>query len=51
MRSWDEIRQWRRLRRAELIERRIALSQQQRAEFPARIRQAIGEAFPQLKTL
>jgi len=47
--SWDEIRQWRRLRRAELIERRIALSQQQRAEFPARIRQAIGEAFPQLK--
>jgi 5-formyltetrahydrofolate cyclo-ligase len=47
--SWDEVRQWRRLRRAELIERRIALPQQQRAEFTARIRRAIGEAFPRLK--
>jgi 5-formyltetrahydrofolate cyclo-ligase len=47
--SWDEIRQWRRLRRAELIERRIALPQQQRTEFSERIRRTIGEAFPQLK--
>jgi 5-formyltetrahydrofolate cyclo-ligase len=47
--SWDEIRQWRRLRRAELIERRIALPQQQRAEFSERIRRTIAEAFPQLK--
>jgi 5-formyltetrahydrofolate cyclo-ligase len=47
--SWAEIRQWRRERRAELIERRIALPQQQRAEFSERIRRTIGEAFPQLK--
>ena len=49
MRSWDEIRQRRRLRRAELIERRIALPQQQRAEFSERIRWTITEAFPQLE--
>lgn len=49
MQSWDEIRQWRRLRRAELIERRIALPQQQRAEFSERIRWTITEAFPQLE--
>jgi 5-formyltetrahydrofolate cyclo-ligase len=47
--SWDEIRQWRRLRRAELIQRRIGLPQQQRADFSERIRRTIGEAFPQLK--
>ena len=49
MQNWAEIRQWRRERRAELIERRIALPQQQRAEFSERIRRTIGEAFPQLK--
>jgi 5-formyltetrahydrofolate cyclo-ligase len=47
--SWDEIRQWRREQRAELIERRVALPQQQRTEFSERIRRSIGEAFPQLK--
>ena len=49
MQSWDEIRQWRRLRRAELIERRIALPQQHRAEFTTRIRRTIAATFPQLK--
>jgi 5-formyltetrahydrofolate cyclo-ligase len=49
VRSWDEIRPWRRLRRAELIERRIALPQRERTEFTARIRRTIGEAFAQLK--
>ena len=49
MQSWDEIRQWRRLRRAELIERRIALPQQHRAEFATRIRRTIAATFPQLK--
>jgi 5-formyltetrahydrofolate cyclo-ligase len=46
--SWDEIRPWRRERRAELIERRIALPQAQRAEFTARICGTIRTAFPQL---
>jgi 5-formyltetrahydrofolate cyclo-ligase len=47
--SWDEIRQWRRERRAELIERRIALPQAQRTAFTARIRGTIRSAFPQLE--
>ena len=49
MPSWDEIRQWRREQRAELIARRIALPRQQRAEFSATIRRTIGAAFPQLR--
>jgi 5-formyltetrahydrofolate cyclo-ligase len=47
--GWDEIRQWRRERRAELIERRIALPQQQRTEFTARICRTIRASFPQLE--
>jgi 5-formyltetrahydrofolate cyclo-ligase len=48
--SWDEIRQWRRERRTELIERRIALPQQQRTEFTARICRTTRTAFPQLES-
>ena len=49
MPSWEEIRLWRRERRAELIERRIALAQQERTEFTARICRTIRSAFPQLE--
>jgi 5-formyltetrahydrofolate cyclo-ligase len=48
VKTWDEIRRWRRERRDELIGRREALPQRQRRELQARIVDLLETRFPEL---
>jgi 5-formyltetrahydrofolate cyclo-ligase len=50
MRSWDEIRAWRRERRASLIAQRQALSQPERQRLQPRIIGLLAERFPELRS-
>jgi 5-formyltetrahydrofolate cyclo-ligase len=50
MESWDEIRAWRRERRASLIGKRQALSQVERQRFQPRITGLLTEGFPELRS-
>jgi 5,10-methenyltetrahydrofolate synthetase len=47
----DDIRQWRKARRAELIARRLAVTDAQRTEWTAAITKMLIDAFPMLQTL
>jgi 5-formyltetrahydrofolate cyclo-ligase len=50
MQSWDEIRVWRRERRASLIAERQALSQPERQRLQPRIIDLLAEGFPELRS-
>ena len=50
MQSWDEIRAWRRERRASLIAERQALSQSERQRLQPSIIGLLAEGFPELRS-